>query len=159
MSKRSSAHQRRYTENRRSLLKNALSSVPLWAVGASLVTSLESCAPASRSKNEPAPNEVLEWTASEAVQHMRIGSITAEQYASQLLHRYRESKTLNAMTWIDESRLLERARSVDNARSKGQQLGPLAGLPLVVKDNINTVGFPTSAGTPSLKGFYRTPAG
>jgi hypothetical protein len=28
-------------------------------------------------------------------------------------------------------------------------LGPLAGLPLVVKDNINTVGCPASAGTPS----------
>src|SRR5438045_1883586 len=90
---------------RRWFLKNALSSVPLWTVGASLLSSLESCAPASRSKNEPAPREVLEWTASEAIQHMRTGSITAENYASHLLQRYRESKTLNAMTWIEESRL------------------------------------------------------
>jgi len=156
MSKRSRAQQWRYSESRRSLLKNTFSSVPLLAAGTSLVTLLESCAPARKSKNDPVPLEVLEWTASEAVQHIRTGSTTAEQYASHLLQRYRESKTLNAMTWIDESRVLERARSVDNARSKGQQLGPLAGLPLVVKDNISTVGFPTSAGTPSLKGFHPT---
>jgi hypothetical protein len=111
------------SRNRRWLLKNTLSSVPLLAVGGSLATSLESCAPASRSKKEPSSNEVLEWAASEAIQLIRTGSITAEQYASQLLQRYREAKTLNAMTWIDESRVLERARSVDNARSKGQQLG------------------------------------
>ena len=99
-------------------------------------------------------NEVLEWTAPEAINHIHAGLITAEEYASQLLKRYGELKTLNMMTWIDENRVLEHARLVDNARSKGQALGPLAGLPLVVKDNINTVGFPTSAGTPSLKGFF-----
>jgi indoleacetamide hydrolase len=56
-------------------------------------------------------------TASEAIQHIRTGSVRAEYYASQLLQRYRESKTLNAMTWIDEGRVLERSRSVDKARS------------------------------------------
>ena len=154
MSKHGHRAQQGYAKNRRWLLKNALSSVPLWAAGASQATSLESCATASRSKNELAANEVLEWTAPEVIHHIRIGSITAEQYASLLLQRYRELKTWNAMTWIDENRVLERARFVDNARSNGQALGPLAGLPLVVKDNINTVGLPTSAGTPSLKGFY-----
>jgi Asp-tRNA(Asn)/Glu-tRNA(Gln) amidotransferase A subunit family amidase len=101
-----------------------------------------------------ATNEVLEWTAAEAISHIHRGSITAERYASQLLTRYRECKALNAITWIDENRVLERARSVDAARSKGQAVGRLAGLPLVIKDNINTVGFPTTAGTPALKGYY-----
>jgi indoleacetamide hydrolase len=144
-----------YTGNRRGFLKSALSSVPLWAIGASMATELESCATDSKSKNnELTADEVLEWTAAEAIKHIHSGSITAEHYASQLLKRYRASRALNVMTWIDENRVVERARSVDAARSKGQTLGQLAGLPIVVKDNINTVGFPTTAGTPTLKGFY-----
>jgi hypothetical protein len=70
-----------------------------------------------------ATHELLEWTATEAINHIHSGSITAERYASQLLKRYRESKALNAITWIDENRVLERARTVDAARSKGQTLG------------------------------------
>jgi hypothetical protein len=144
-----------YTGIRRWLLKNVLSSVPLWAVGTSVATSLGSCAPNSRSKNKELPaNEILEWTATEAIDHVHSGSITAEHYRSELLKRYRESKALNVITWMDEDRVLQRARSVDGARSKGQTLGRLAGLPLVVKDNINTVGFPTTAGTTTSKGFY-----
>ncbi len=144
-----------YTGNRREFLKSALYSVPLWAIGASMATALESCATNSKSKNnELAADEALEWTATEAINHIHSGSITAEHYASQLLKRYRASRALNVITWIDENRVIERARSVDAARSKGQELGLLAGLPIVVKDNMNTVGFPTTAGTPTLKGFY-----
>ena len=99
-------------------------------------------------------DEILELTAVDAVSYIRDGSITAERYASELLKRYRESRVLNAITWIDEGRVMESARAVDVLRSKGQQLGPLAGLPIVVKDNFNTVGFPTTAGTPALKDFY-----
>jgi indoleacetamide hydrolase len=105
-------------------------------------------------RSEPAANEVLEWTACEAVNHIRRGSITAERYASQLLQRYRETRDLNAVTWIDEDRVLELARSVDAARSRRQTLGPLAGLPIVIKDNISTVGFPTTAGVSVLRDFY-----
>jgi len=97
---------------------------------------------------------LLELTATEAINHIRSGSITAENYVSQLLKRFRETKTLNAVTWIDEGRALEGARSIDVARFNGRTLGSLAGLPLVMKDNINTVGFPTTAGTAILKGYY-----
>lgn len=101
---------------------------------------------------DSAADEMLEWTAAEAIDHIRTGSISAERYTSRLLDRYRETKALNAITWIDEDQVLERARSVDTARSQGQALGPLAGLPLVIKDSINTVGFPTTGGTAALKG-------
>lgn len=99
-------------------------------------------------------SEMLEWSGTEAIEHIRSGSVTAENYASQLLNRYRESKVLNAITWIDENRVLEQARSIDTIRSKGQRLGLLAGLPLVIKDDISTVGFPTTAGTAILKGLF-----
>ena len=103
---------------------------------------------------ESSTNELLEWTATEAIYHIRNGSITAEHYASQLLNRYRETKSLNAFISLDENRVLESARSVDVARSKGKPLGPLAGLPIAIKDNINTVGFPATAGISVLKDYY-----
>lgn len=99
-------------------------------------------------------SEVLEWTAAQALEHIRRGSITAEGYASHLLGRYREWKILNAITWIDENRVLESARAVDAARTRGETLGPLAGLPLVVMDMIDTVGYPTTGGTTALRANY-----
>lgn len=97
-------------------------------------------------------NEILEWTSHEAIGHIRNGDITAESYASKLLAQYQATKNLKAVTQINDN-VVEAARAVDTARNAGKPLGPLAGLPIVVKDNINTVGFPTTAGTPALKGY------
>jgi Asp-tRNA(Asn)/Glu-tRNA(Gln) amidotransferase A subunit family amidase len=98
--------------------------------------------------------EVLEWSATEAVSHIHNGSISAERYASQLLQRCQEGTGLNAFISIDEDRVLESARAVDVARAKGRPLGPLAGLPIAIKDNINTAGYPTTAGVAALKNYY-----
>jgi mandelamide amidase len=43
---------------------------------------------------------------------------------------------------------------VDRTREKGGRLPVLAGLPILVKDNIDTVGFPTSAGTAALRRHF-----
>jgi Asp-tRNA(Asn)/Glu-tRNA(Gln) amidotransferase A subunit family amidase len=104
-------------------------------------------------KHSDAAAEVWNLSAIEAVARIRAGSLRAEDYAAQLLERLDRYQALNLITWIDRPRLLEQARSVDRRREQGLQLGPLAGLPIIVKDNIDTVGFPTSAGTPSLKGY------
>jgi mandelamide amidase len=97
--------------------------------------------------------ELVELSAQAAVEHIRKGDLKAERYAQALLERYRAHKDLNTTTYINETRVLEDVRAVDQARAKGAPLGRLAGLPVMLKDNINTVGFPTSAGTPSLKNF------
>jgi Asp-tRNA(Asn)/Glu-tRNA(Gln) amidotransferase A subunit family amidase len=106
------------------------------------------------SASATSPNDVLELTSAEAIAHIRDGSMKAEQYAGQLLKTYRDNQDLNAFTWIDEDRVLESARAVDVARSQGKVLGRLAGLPVCIKDNIATLGFPTSAGTPALRNAY-----
>ncbi|PWB79749.1 MAG: amidase [Methylocystaceae bacterium] len=95
--------------------------------------------------------DAAQLTAVEAVDFIRSGALKAEAYASRLIEQHRRLKYLNTITWMDENRLLEAARGVDRARSRGEQLGPLAGLPVVVKDNIDTLGFPTSAGAAGLK--------
>lgn len=52
---------------------------------------------------------------------------------------------LNAIIFADPS-ALEQARSIDRRRAAGDKLGPLAGIPVVIKDSIDLEGFPTTAG-------------
>lgn len=97
---------------------------------------------------------LAELTASEAAARIRDGSITAEAYASALQANCDACRSLNAFTYSDEAGALEAARRIDLARGRGEALGMLAGIPLAVKDNIDTVGFPTSASTAALKDRY-----
>jgi indoleacetamide hydrolase len=91
-------------------------------------------------------------TATEAVAAIRRGDIAAEDYATALLARAEALKALNAYIALDRDGVLERARAVDRARRKGAPLGRLAGLPLLVKDNIDTKALPTTGGTKALAG-------
>jgi Asp-tRNA(Asn)/Glu-tRNA(Gln) amidotransferase A subunit family amidase len=99
----------------------------------------------------PEAPDLVELSATDAVRMIRNGELSAESYVARLLAQQERLKSLNAITWVDRDRALQAGRVVDQARAQGKPLGPLAGLPLVVKDNIDTVGFPTSAGTPGLK--------
>lgn len=95
--------------------------------------------------------DAIDLSAREAVAAISQGAISAESYAARLIERQRALVALNALTSMDECRLLESARAADKRRARGEKLGPLGGLPVVVKDNIDTLGFPTSCGTASLK--------
>jgi indoleacetamide hydrolase len=97
--------------------------------------------------------EIVALSARAAADYIRRGELSAERYAQALLERYKAHTNLNAVAHIDEAKLLQDAREVDRARLRGALLGPLAGLPIILKDNINTVGFPTTAGTPFLRGY------
>ena len=112
-------------------------------------------AEASASAAAPANNgEIVALSARAAAEHIRRGELSAERYAQALLAQYKAHTNLNAVVYIDEAKLGEDAREVDRARARGAQLPSLAGLPIILKDNINTVGFPTTAGTSFLKDYH-----
>lgn len=94
---------------------------------------------------------LVELTGAEALAYLKDGSLKAEDYASALLTRRGAADEHNALTWIDAERVLDQAHRADRARASGRPTGWLAGLPMLIKDNIDTVGFPTSAGTALLK--------
>ncbi len=60
----------------------------------------------------------------------------------------RVNPTLNAVVALDPSVAVQRAAAVDDARAKGQPLGPLAGLVTAHKDLAETADFPTTFGSP-----------
>ena len=92
-------------------------------------------------------------TAVQAVEAMRSGDLAAEDYARELLDRAERHAHLNAFRTLDRSLTLSLARAADAARAKGAALGPLHGLPIPVKDSVNTKALPTSNGTRALAGF------
>ena len=84
---------------------------------------------------------------------MRSGEISAEDYARALLRRCEAGAHLNAFITLRPEAVLEAARECDRQRRSGSQLGALHGLPIPVKDSINTRDLPTTAGTPALRHF------
>jgi mandelamide amidase len=98
-----------------------------------------------------AEDSILELDCTDLLARIRDGSLRAEQVCARFLEQYERQRSLNVITSIDKSNALSRARNVDRARNKGTRLPGLAGLPILIKDNIDAVGLPTSAGTASLR--------
>ena len=89
----------------------------------------------------------------DAVAHMSQGAFTAERYAEALLAKCRSAHALNAFITLEPARVLEDARARDRERLAGAKPGPLFGLPIPVKDSVNTREYPTTGGTPALRRF------
>jgi indoleacetamide hydrolase len=94
-----------------------------------------------------------EMSAVEAVAAMQRGSLTAERYAWALLEQCERGQALNAFITLDRERVLATARAADQRRKSGAKLGPLHGLPIPIKDSVNTNDLRTTAGTPALREF------
>ena len=92
-----------------------------------------------------------ELTVGEAARSLRAGDFTAESYAEALLARADAYRDLNAFITLDRQRVLAAAREADAKRARGADLGALHGVPLVLKDNIETAGLPTTGGTPAFR--------
>jgi indoleacetamide hydrolase len=90
----------------------------------------------------------------DAVAHMSQGSLSAERYAQALLANCRSAHELNAFISLDPQRVLEDARARDRERLGGARPGALFGLPIPIKDSVNTRDYPTTGGTPALRHFH-----
>src|SRR6185437_10356204 len=92
-----------------------------------------------------------ELTSDEVIAAFRSGRITAEGHVENLLGRAEQLRSLNAFITVNADGALAAARALDAARARGDELPPLAGLVIAVKDNINMHGLATTAGTPALR--------
>jgi amidase len=99
---------------------------------------------APRPDSDPAPS------VAELRQAMAAGTLTSSALTQQFLDRIEElNPALHAVMTVSPDALEQAGRS-DEAWAAGQPRGPLEGIPVLIKDNIQVAGMPTTAGSPAL---------
>ena len=82
------------------------------------------------------------------------GEVSAEEVTRAHLDRIDAvDERVHAFLQITGDAALEAARAVDRKRSEGIPLGPLAGVPIAVKDVLTMRGVPTTCGSRVLEGW------
>lgn len=84
---------------------------------------------------------------------VRDGSTTAVAVAERALDRARAHAHLNAFVHLDEDAILRQAAEIDVRREAGAALGPLAGVPVAIKDNLSVLGQPMTCASRMLSGY------
>lgn len=139
-----------------------------------LMLALAACQPsvppqekmAEKSKEMPKPAAPASyapagWTAKSMTQliaALEAGEVTSAELVKAYLKRIaeidRSGPTLQSVLTLNPDALAD-AQAIDARRANGEKIGPLQGIPVLVKDNINVVGkMPTTAGALALKDNY-----
>ena len=81
------------------------------------------------------------------------GRLSSEALVTACLQRIAErDPDLGAFAWADPAHAIEQARAADRWRQTGNGCGPLHGVPVAIKDIINTADMPTENGSPIFSG-------
>jgi Asp-tRNA(Asn)/Glu-tRNA(Gln) amidotransferase A subunit family amidase len=95
-------------------------------------------------------------SAANASRLIREGQLSSEELVRDCLARIRSREPeVEAWAFLDEEHALAQARAADASRREGQPVGALHGIPVGIKDVIDTADYPTENGTRLHKG--RTP--
>ena len=93
-------------------------------------------------------------SAHEMASAMAAGEITSEKLTQEHFDRIDEvDAEVHAFLYLDREGAMAQARSVDEARGRGEKVGPLAGVPLALKDIVVQKDIPTTAGSKILEGW------
>jgi len=98
--------------------------------------------------------ELTRATAAQLAEWVADGTASAVEVAQAHLDRIDAvDQAIGAFLHVDAEGALAAAAKVDEQRAAGQRLGPLAGVPLALKDVLVTEGVPTTAGSKILEGW------
>jgi len=85
---------------------------------------------------------------------MRAGEVTSLEVTQACLDRIDAvDDRVHAFLYVDRQSALETAAAIDARRAAGEELGPLAGVPLALKDVFTMRGVPTTCGSRILEGW------
>ncbi|ORM63588.1 amidase [Pantoea rodasii] len=84
---------------------------------------------------------------------LQLGDVTSRQLTEWTLQRIAQldQPRYNAMTWLFADEARAAADASDGRRQQSEALGRLEGIPVLIKDNIEVAGWPTSAGSVMLR--------
>ncbi|MDH3678940.1 MAG: amidase [Acidimicrobiia bacterium] len=98
--------------------------------------------------------DVSSLSATALLHELRERRISAVEALDGLVERIEaRNAAINAVVTEDYERARATAAAIDDARAAGRALGPLAGLPMTVKDSLMTEGVTTTSGAPELADF------
>lgn len=97
--------------------------------------------------------EITQLSAAEAARRIAAGEITSEMLVTACLDRIAaREETVQAWAYLDRDFALDQARRADAFRAAGGDPGPLHGVPIGIKDIIDTEDMPTECGSPVFAG-------
>jgi amidase len=128
-----------------------------------IAAALAACKPAADAPSASVPNhgvqpaaatiDVVELSATEAARRMAAGELSShaltEAYLQRIASNDDAGPTLNAVIELNPQALAE-ADALDAERKAGKLRGPLHGIPVLIKDNVDVVGMANSAGSLAL---------
>jgi Asp-tRNA(Asn)/Glu-tRNA(Gln) amidotransferase A subunit family amidase len=96
--------------------------------------------------------DLTKLTATEASKLMATGDLTSEALTKAYIARIEAREPeVKAFAYFNAEQALEQAAAIDRARISGKLMGPLVGLPVGVKDIIDTADMPTENGSAIFK--------
>ncbi len=99
-------------------------------------------------------SDLLQLSVAEAIEKLRTKEISSLELTKAYLKQIDEvDDSIGAYLYVDEQGALEMAKSIDAKRQRGEDLPPLAGIPIAIKDNICTVDMPTTCASKILEGY------
>jgi Asp-tRNA(Asn)/Glu-tRNA(Gln) amidotransferase A subunit family amidase len=100
-----------------------------------------------RQSRRPAPSQIAGYTVEEGLRAIEDGALTFEQWTRACLERIDErNPVVKAWVYINREAALQSARSAD----RGPRKSSLAGVPIGIKDIIDTADMPTELGDPEI---------
>lgn len=100
-----------------------------------------------------APADIIHLTAADLASRLSAGELSSVEATTAHLDRIREvDGDVHAFLHVNE-RALEIAADIDRRRSAGETLGPIAGVPLAIKDVLVTTDMPSTSGSRILEGY------
>jgi amidase len=103
------------------------------------------------------PFDLLESTIADIHAAYKAGRLTARQLVQMYLDRIdaydKKGPALNAIITIN-SKALEEAERLDGAFKNSGFVGPLHGIPIIIKDQADAAGMPTTLGSLLFKDYY-----
>ena len=98
--------------------------------------------------------ELIRLSAAAQAESLTSGTTSSEELTRAHLDRITAvDGTLNSFLHVDEDGALAAARAADERRRAGEDVHPLTGVPIAVKDVVVTEGLPTTAGSKMLEGW------
>lgn len=97
--------------------------------------------------------DYLDCSLTQILQKLENKEVTSAELVELCFERIKETQDLNALNSTYRDMALARAKEIDEMRARGEDVGPLGGVPLVIKDNINFEGTKTTCASKFLENF------